>query len=93
MSGKKAVEALISGRVQGVCFRMETERAARRIGVTGWVMNLPDGRVKALFEGEPERVDAIVRWCEKGPLMARVDEVMVKETPFTGGYDDFEIRY
>ena len=93
MGGKKAVEALISGRVQGVCYRMETERAARRIGVTGWVRNLPDGSVKAMFEGDCERVDAILMWCEKGPPMARVDDVIVKETPFSGVYDDFDIRF
>lgn len=93
MGGKKAVEALISGRVQGVCFRMETERAAKKLNVAGWVMNLPDGRVKALFEGEPERVDAVVRWCEEGPRMARVDEVAVTQVPVTGTYNGFDIRY
>ncbi|NOY68600.1 MAG: acylphosphatase [Deltaproteobacteria bacterium] len=93
MSEKKAVEALISGRVQGVCFRMETERAAEKLNLTGWVKNLPDGRVHALFEGKPEQVDAVLRWCEQGPPMARVDEVIVTQAPVTGAYDGFDIRY
>lgn len=93
MEGKKAVEALISGRVQGVCYRMETRRTANRIGVTGWVRNLPDGRVRAVFEGTSKRVDVMLQWCKKGPDMARVDDVEVSEVQASGDYEAFDIRY
>lgn len=87
------VRALISGRVQGVCFRMETERAADRIGVGGWVRNMPDGRVEAVFEGEAHRVDEILEWCRAGPPMASVTGVELVKEGYTGRYKDFTIRY
>ncbi|MGB9498193.1 MAG: acylphosphatase [Dissulfuribacterales bacterium] len=93
MSERKAVRTIISGRVQGVCFRMETEQAALRFGVTGWVRNKRDGTVEALFEGEAGDVDAMVKWCKTGPPMASVAEVAVSEEPYTGKYRDFTIRY
>ena len=58
---------MISGRVQGVCYRMETKRAADRIGVFGWVRNKADGRVEALVEGEKQQVEMLIQWCKKGP--------------------------
>lgn len=93
MAGKKAVRAVISGRVQGVNFRMETWRAADRYGVTGWVMNKPDATVEAYFEGDAENVDAILDWCRKGPPAASVRGVRVEEEEYTGKYTDFTIRY
>ena len=93
MPGKKAVRAVISGRVQGVCFRMETERAAQRFGVNGWVRNKRDGTVEAFFEGEAGDVDDIIDWCETGPPMASVTKVTVSAVPYTGTYKDFSIRY
>ena len=93
MPEKKAVRAIISGRVQGVCFRMETERAAHRFGVNGWVRNKRDGTVEALFEGESGDVDDIIKWCETGPPMASVTEVAVSAVPYTAEYRDFSIRY
>ena len=58
---------IISGRVQGVFYRMETKSAADRFGVSGWVRNRRDGRVEALVEGEKQQVDALIQWCRKGP--------------------------
>ena len=69
------VRVLITGRVQGVLFRESTRREADRLGVSGWVRNLPDGRVEALFEGLPAAVDQLVRWCHHGPDGAVVDSV------------------
>ena len=63
MGNKARAHAIISGRVQGVFFRMETKRAANGLGVFGWVKNQPDGTVEAVFEGDRDRVDAIVDWC------------------------------
>lgn len=68
---------LISGRVQGVCFRAYTVDEAMAAGITGWVRNTPDGRVEAVFEGERSAVEAIIAWCRKGPPAARVSDVEV----------------
>lgn len=92
MADKKAVRTKIEGRVQGVNFRMATYQAADRIGVSGWVMNKPDGSVEAFFEGNAENVDAMVSWCYKGPPMALVENVTVSEENYTGQYTDFTIR-
>jgi len=82
---------VISGRVQGVGFRWFTWNAAAREGVTGWVRNLPDGRVEAYAEGDREAVDRLERSVRQGPGGARVDDVFVDDEPATGGYKDFSI--
>ena len=69
------VRVLISGRVQGVGFRYYTRQKAEEIGLTGWVQNLPDGRVEAEFQGDEAMVSAILRWCERGPTLANVRDV------------------
>ena len=89
---QRRVHVLIAGRVQGVCFRMETRREAKRLGVQGWVRNRPDGRVEGLFEGESSAVEALVGWCEKGPRLSRVQDVRIGEEPPTGEFREFEIR-
>lgn len=72
----------VSGRVQGVFFRASTREEAMRRGVVGWVRNLPDGRVEAVFRGRREAVDACLAWCREGPPGARVDRLEVKwESP------------
>ncbi|MEM2478473.1 MAG: acylphosphatase, partial [Thermoproteota archaeon] len=68
----------VSGRVQGVFFRYETKSLADRLGVKGWVRNLPDGRVEAVFEGEEETVMKMIEFCKKGPPGARVTDVKVE---------------
>ena len=70
---------VVSGRVQGVFFRDSTRREASRRGVAGWVTNRPDGSVEAVFEGEPEAVEALVAWSGRGPDRARVDRQTVTE--------------
>jgi acylphosphatase len=69
---------LISGRVQGVFFRDTCRRMALVHGVNGWVRNLPDGRVEAVFEGPPEDVDRLVAWARHGPRLAAVTGVAVQ---------------
>jgi len=83
----------ISGRVQGVFFRYETKRMALRRGVSGWVRNLPDGRVEAVFEGEKSDVEEIVRFCHRGPPGAIVRNVKVIWEQPTGDLQGFQIRY
>jgi acylphosphatase len=81
----------VSGRVQGVWFRGSTETEANRLGVAGWVRNLPDGRVEAVFEGSGRLVDAAVGWCRTGPEYAIVDSVEIEEEP-PEGLGAFEVR-
>jgi acylphosphatase len=69
---------LISGRVQGVGYRYATVNIANRLGLTGWVRNLPDDRVEAVFEGSKEVVDEMVGWCHVGPSAAMVTNVVVE---------------
>lgn len=79
--------------MQGVYFRAETRSQARRLGLGGWVRNLPDGSVEAVAEGERGAVEELVRWCRKGPPAARVDDVEVRWEEYEGGFDGFDIRY
>jgi acylphosphatase len=74
----------IAGRVQGVAFRAYTIDEASARGVTGWVGNIPDGRVEAVFEGERAVVEAMIAWCRKGPPAARVSSVEVTWEEPTG---------
>lgn len=63
------------------------------MGLTGWVRNLPDGSVEAVFEGQDDRVDKMLAWCHQGPPSAHVEEVLVQEEPFSGLFLDFDIQY
>jgi acylphosphatase len=82
---------LVTGVVQGVYFRESTRRAALEMGVAGWVRNLPDRRVEAVFEGEPEAVDGMVAWAHIGPTHAVVESLeRFDETP--EGLGGFDIR-
>jgi len=81
----------IQGRVQGVFFRVETRRAARGYGVSGWVQNLPDGSVEAVMEGTRRQVEQLVDWCRKGPPHARVDKMDVRWKSATGEFHSFNI--
>jgi acylphosphatase len=84
---------IITGRVQGVWFRANTQKKAIACDLTGWVTNLSDGGVEAIFEGEKENINQIIRWCKKGPSFARVDDVKVHwETPL-GKFNSFTIKY
>jgi acylphosphatase len=79
-----AAEAIIVGRVQGVFFRASTREEAVRLGVSGWVRNLPDGSVQLYAEGEESPVRQLLAWCAEGPPAARVDDVDVTWVPPRG---------
>jgi len=81
----------VSGHVQGVFFRATTRDTAREHGVDGWVRNLDDGRVEAVFEGSREPVETLVAFCDTGSPAATVDEVSVDYEEPTG-VDGFRIR-
>ncbi|MFO7972105.1 MAG: acylphosphatase [Desulfobacterales bacterium] len=93
MEDKVRVRAVISGRVQGVFFRLETKKAAGRYGVFGWVKNQRDGTVAAVFEGPGENVDSMLAWCKQGPPIAKVLDVDVTWESYTGEFNDFEVTY
>jgi acylphosphatase len=91
---KKKIRAhvFIIGKVQGVYFRQNTKQAATRRGVTGWVRNLPDGRVEAIFEGYNADVNEVIEWCHVGPAKAKVEDVDVKFEKYTGELANFTIN-
>ena len=90
---KIRAHVFVEGRVQGVFFRDTTRARARRLGVTGWVRNLPDGRVEAVFEGEEDAVRQMVDFVHRGPPEAIVTHVDVEYGEYTGEFDRFEIRF
>ncbi len=93
MNEKIRAHIFVQGMVQGVFFRVKTRQKAKVLGVTGWVKNLPDGRVEAVFEGGKEKVEQIIEWIKKGPLFSRVDDVKVDFEEYKGEFENFEIRH
>ena len=79
--------------MQGVFFRQETQELATRLGVNGWVRNIYDGRVEAVFEGEKDYIEKLIEFCKKGPPYARVAKVEVAWEKFVGEFKDFRVRY
>jgi len=90
---KTRAKVLIKGVVQGVNFRYYTRREAIRHNVTGWVSNLPDGSVAAIFEGEEEEVEAMVQWCRQGPPSAQVAELIVQPEDYRAEFQSFSLRF
>jgi acylphosphatase len=93
VADRARVRLVISGRVQGVAFRAHAADAAARLGVTGWIANLSDGRVEAVAEGERPAVEAFVAWCHRGPRSARVDRVEEVWDAHRGEFAAFDVRH
>ena len=93
MANLARVQVLVSGRVQGVFFRAYTRDQAVARGLSGWVRNLPDGRVAAVFEGDREKIDSMLVWLQEGPPYAAVDEVLTDWQPYQGEFQGFNITY
>ncbi|QRV14539.1 acylphosphatase [Haloterrigena salifodinae] len=92
MAGRTRAHVFVSGTVQGVYYRANTRDTARERGVDGWVKNLDDGRVEAIFEGPEDAVEGMIEWCHTGSPAADVEDVEVEyEEP--QGEDGFEIQY
>jgi len=89
---KVRAHVFVSGRVQGVFFRMETRYEAMKRNIAGWVRNTFDGRVEAIFEGEREDVEKLIDFCRSGPPGARVTKVDVQWEEYTEEFRDFRIR-
>ena len=84
---------VVSGKVQGVCFRMETKRVAESYSVSGWVRNNRNGTVEAVFEGEKGDVASVIEWCKKGPSHSNVSRVDISEESYTGKFSGFDIAF
>ena len=88
---KKTIHCFISGRVQGVFFRATTREQAILFGLTGWVRNLPDGRVEVMVSGDEEQVDQLRNWLKRGPDMAQVLKLDCDEIEYLD-FDRFSVR-
>jgi len=75
----RKVKILVSGRVQGVYFRLFTQNKAKHFAIKGSVKNLPDGRVEIIAEAGSMAIEKFIKWCHKGPITARVDRVEITE--------------
>jgi acylphosphatase len=92
LGGKIRARLLVAGRVQGVRYRESCRKKAQEFGVSGWVSNLADGRVEALFEGEKQGVERMVEWAKRGPFWAKVSSFELNEEEYRGEFEGFEIR-
>jgi len=91
LPGRVRRHVWVAGRVQNVWFRDACRAEAEALAVNGWVHNLADGRVEAVFEGAPQGVEALVAWCHDGPSRARVARVEVRDEHVLGE-QGFEVR-
>ena len=89
---KSRAHVIVSGRVQGVFFRSTTRDEAESRNVSGWVRNLLDGRVEAVFEGDKESVDQLVEFCRKGPPNAIVRSIEVKWEEYQAEFSGFRVE-
>ena len=87
----KRISIIVSGKVQGVFYRANTEKKAKEIGLTGFVRNEPDGNVYIEAQGTPEKLDEFVKWCKQGPDRARVDEIILKELALSAEEEIFRV--
>ena len=86
------VHILITGQVQGVFFRQNMQEAARAFKVNGWVRNNSQGGVEALLEARQDKIEQMIKWCEKGPILAQVDSLNIKKQDYIGEFDSFQIK-
>ena len=87
------VHLIISGKVQGVYFRHNTQKIASQHNVTGWVRNLESGQVEVVLEGDEINVGDVIKWCKVGPLGAKVEYVDIHSESYTGEFTRFNVNY
>lgn len=88
----RCLHIVVKGRVQGVYFRAYTQKQAIKLNVSGFVRNLADGDVEIVARGEPQAVQQLLAWCHKGPVLAKVNAVIVNERESHEAFEGFEIR-
>jgi len=91
MADKARVHIFVSGLVQGVFFRENTRQEAEKLGIKGWVKNLPDGKVEAVFEGDRNKVEEMIEWSKKGPSPAKVENIDLNWEDFQNEFSEFNI--
>jgi acylphosphatase len=89
----KRVHIFISGIVQGVFFRSNIKEKANKLNLKGFVKNLPNGKVEAVFEGKEENINEILKFCKKGPQGAKIKDVEIKEEKVSNEFNSFGVRY
>jgi len=89
--GQKRIHLIVKGRVQGVYYRASAQREAKRLGLTGWVVNRPDGSVEIVAEGEEDQVKDLLAWAQHGPATARVEKIDTRWRSYTGEFSEFRI--
>ncbi len=89
----KQIILKIHGRVQMVMYRDSARRQAKKIGLTGWVMNKPDGMVELIAEGKEENLKQFIDWCYNGPILAKVNKIDINWQEATGQFKEFNIKY
>ena len=87
----KKIHLLISGKVQGVFYRMNAKNKAEEFSLTGWVKNTPDGKVEVLAEGKEKDLKEFIKWCYNGSKGAKIDEVKVEWKDYENKFDNFKI--
>ncbi len=90
---KIKVYVIIYGKVQGVWFRYNTKNKANELGLYGWVKNIDDDKVEAVFEGEEQKIYSIIEWCSKGPPKAKVNKIEIFKKKYEKEYNNFSIIY
>jgi acylphosphatase len=88
----RRIKMVVSGRVQGVYFRMFTQKKAKQLAIKGCVRNLDDGRVEIIAEADSDNIEKLIQWSHKGPITARVDQVDLFELEIDEAFTSFEIR-
>lgn len=90
---KVKAHIIVTGRVQGVYFRGNTQKEAQKLNVNGWIRNLDDGRLEAVFEGKKENINKLINIVREGPSRAEVTDLELEWQDFKGEFTDFQIRY
>lgn len=90
--GVAQYHCLISGRVQGVSYRFMAQQQAEKLGLTGWVQNLDDGRVEMMIQGQADSVERMLSWAKQGPRFAHVTKLDVEKSNITELFDQFIIN-
>jgi len=88
----KRVHIIISGYVQGVCFRYFTKIKARKLGLKGFVRNVPNGDVEVVAEGNEKEINELIDFCRKGPMLSCVANLKIEYGEFKGKFDDFIVK-
>jgi len=90
---QQRVHLLVSGKVQGVFFRQALKVVAKKNNVSGWVRNLKDRCVEAVFEGDSKSISSVIEWARVGPANSRIDDIEVINEEFKNEFSTFEVLY